>query len=243
MARTQEVFPIPVAGGRSDRPGRAGGAGSGPATGTVVVVMSTPTRPAGPAAYQHGAGARTAAGGSGPTGGGRRESRWASPRWWVALEFLGVIGFQLFHQLEHTLEVVEKRLDHPGVRPLLGGVDFEWAHFFGNTLLLACSVALVVGSGRAGRARWRATSRVAWAVLLGGVWVQGTHVIEHVVRVVQYVTGSTVPAGLATRWVDPVWFHFGINLVFLAGLLVGFLGLGLHRDLLGRRPADPVSAG
>lgn len=51
----------------------------------------------------------------------------------------------------------------------------------------------------------------------------------------QYVSTGLHPAGLATLWIDPVWFHFGINLVFLAAMAVAFLGLRIPRDLL--RPA------
>ncbi len=163
-------------------------------------------------------------------------SPWTTPRWWAALEFGGLIAFQAFHQVEHTLEVFEKRLGQEQVHPLLGGVDFEWAHFSGNTLLFVCSVAVLLGYGRNGRAGWRETSRVAWGVLVAGIAVQGTHVVEHVVRVVQYLGGSPEPAGLATRWLDPVWFHWSINMVFFTALLVGFFGLRVHGDLFHRPP-------
>ena len=163
-----------------------------------------------------------------------------SHRWWVALEFAGIIGFQVVHQVEHTLEVLQKRLGHPGLHPLLGGVNFEWAHFAGNTLLFCCIVAVVLAYGERGRRRWRETSRLAWTVLVTGIVVQGTHVIEHIVRIWQYTHGQSVPEGLATRWLDPVWFHWGINLVFLTSLLVGFFGLRVHRDLFGRAPARPA---
>lgn len=162
---------------------------------------------------------------------------WTAPRWWAAVEFVGLIAFQAFHQMEHTLEVFEKRLGQEQVHPLLGGVNFEWAHFTGNTLLFACTIAVIFGYGRTGRARWRETNRLAWRIFVVGVAVQGTHVVEHIVRIIQYVNGSREPVGLATRWIDPVWFHWGINMVFFTGLLVGFFGLRVHRDLFQRPPA------
>lgn len=149
----------------------------------------------------------------------------------AAFEFVGLLSFQAFHQLEHTLEVVQKRLDGESVRPLLAGVDFEWAHFFGNTMLYLGLIAVVVAHQRRGWAERQARNRLVWAILVAGLVVQGSHVFEHIVRVVQYVGSGELPVGLATRWIDPVWFHFSINLVFLAALAVGFFGLNAHRDL------------
>lgn len=154
--------------------------------------------------------------------------------WWVAAEMAGLVAFQVFHQGEHTLELLQKRFGNEHVAPLLSGVSFEWMHFGGNAILLVGCVAVLLAVGRSGRAQWRATNPVAWWALAGAVAIQGSHVGEHVVRVVQYVGGAPEPEGLATKWLDPVWFHWGINLVFLLGLVVGFLGLGLHRDLVGR---------
>lgn len=155
----------------------------------------------------------------------------------AAFEFAGLVGFQGFHQIEHALETAEKRVGVEGVRPLLQGVDFEWAHFAGNTMLFLGLVAVMVGYGAAGRARWRTTNKVGWWALLAGLAIQGSHVVEHIVRVSQYLATGELPVGLATQWLDPIWFHFGINLVFLVGLVVGFVGLNVRQDLA--RPAAP----
>jgi hypothetical protein len=159
-----------------------------------------------------------------------------SARRLAAFEFVGLLAFQVFHQVEHSLEVVQKRLGAEDVSPLLAGVDFEWAHFGGNTLLFVGLVAVVFGYGRAGRMRWRQMSGVGWGALVVALVVQGSHVVEHTVRVVQYVSTGLHPAGLATLWIDPVWFHFAINLAFLAAMAVAFLALRIPRDLP-RRPA------
>ncbi len=162
----------------------------------------------------------------------------------AAFEFAGLLAFQAFHQMEHTLEVVQKRLGNERVSPLLGGVDFEWAHFTGNTLLFLGLVAVVAAYGGQGGGAWRSRSNVAWAVLMGGVIVQGLHVVEHIVRVSQYVATGRLPVGLATQWVDPIWFHFSVNLVFLVALAVGFFGLRIPRDLhpTTPRPRQPSAA-
>lgn len=157
----------------------------------------------------------------------------ASLRWVAALQLLGVLLLQLFHQGEHTLELLHRRLGAAGAAPLLSGLDFEWIHFGANTLLLlgAASVLAVVGGG--GRAAWRAASPVASGALVAVIGLQAAHVAEHVVRVVQYAGGADPPPGLATRVVDVVWFHWAVNLVFLLGLVTGFVGLRMHRALVG----------
>ncbi len=150
-------------------------------------------------------------------------------RRWAAVEFAGLIIFQAVHQMEHSLEVVEKRLAVAHVHPLVG-LEAEWIHFGVNAVLFGCLLAVVICYGRDERARWRAVTPVAWGVLVTALIVQGSHVIEHLVRVAQYVGGGGDAEGLVTKWVDPVWFHFGINLVFLGTMVWAFFGLRLHRD-------------
>ena len=166
-----------------------------------------------------------------------------SLRWLAALQLLGLLLFQLFHQGEHTLELLQRRFGVSGAAPVLSGLDFEWIHFGANTLLLAgaASVLGLVGPGE--RAAWRSGAPAAWWALVGAVAIQASHVAEHVVRVVQYTGGADPPPGLVTRALDVVWFHWAVNLVFLAGLAAGFVGLGMHRVLVGLpgRAAEAVS--
>ncbi len=45
----------------------------------------------------------------------------------------------------------------------------------------------------------------------------------------QYLVTGRDPVGTVTTVLDPVWFHFGINLTVLAWMAVGFFALGVHR--------------
>ena len=155
---------------------------------------------------------------------------------WAGLELLGLLAYQAFHQLEHAIEAVQLRLlHHDHAHTLLGGVDFEWLHFGANAVLLFGLAAVAVAYGPAARARWRRSRPVGWVALIVALAVQGGHVLDHTVRVVQYVTTGGEPAGTLTRYLDPVWFHFGINLTVLVAMAVAFFGLGIHRELpLGR---------
>ena len=154
-------------------------------------------------------------------------------RWLAALQLLGLVLFQAFHQGEHTLELLQRRLGVPRAAPVLSGLDFEWIHFGANTLLLVGAASVLGLVGPEERAAWRAAAPAAWWALVGAVVLQAFHVAEHVVRVVQYAGGAAPPPGLVTRAVDVVWFHWAVNLVFLAGLAAGFVGLGMHRVLVG----------
>lgn len=155
--------------------------------------------------------------------------------------FLVLVCYQAFHQLEHTIETVQLQLlGHDESDTLLNGVDFEWLHFGANALLLYGLVAVVVGAGSAARARWRAERRWGWWAMVAALVVQSYHVFDHTVRLVEYVSsgGDKDPAGTLTRVVNPVWFHFGINLTVLVGMIAAFAGLRVHRSLRApRRPA------
>lgn len=167
----------------------------------------------------------------------RPSARRTTSRQWVALLFLGALLYQGFHQVEHTIETVQLRLlGHATARTLIGGLDFEWVHLGANVFLLWCLIAVAVGAGTDTRDRWRSNAVVGWWGLCAALTVQGYHVVEHLVRIVQYLVTGEDPRGTVTTVLDPVWFHFGVNLTVLVGMAVAFFGLGVHRNVLGRAP-------
>jgi hypothetical protein len=158
-------------------------------------------------------------------------------RYWAAVQYLGLVIYQGFHQMEHALAVANQKLGADDVHPLLGGIDFEWLHLGFNAMLLWGLGVVLVGYGPSGRARWRATRRPYWYVFLFGFAVQSYHVVEHVVRTVQYRGEPHEPPGIITQVLDPAWFHFTINLVVLVAMTVAFFGLRVPADLRRRSPA------
>ena len=152
-------------------------------------------------------------------------------RYWAAVQYLGLVIYQGFHQVEHGLAVANQKLGADDVRPLLGGIDFEWLHLGFNTMLLWGLGVVLVGYGPSGRTSWRATRRPYWYVFLFGFAVQSYHVVEHVVRTVQYRGEPHEPPGIVTQVLDPAWFHFTIDLVVLVAMTVAFLGLRVPADL------------
>ncbi len=152
-------------------------------------------------------------------------------RYWSAVEFTGLVIYQTFHQMEHTLAVANQKLGARHVHPVLGGIDFEWLHLGFNAMLMWGFVVVLIGYGAPGRAAWRALHRTYWRIFVLGVAVQGYHLVEHVVRTMQYVASGGEPPGIATRVLDPAWFHFGINLAVLLAMVTAFFGLRIPSDL------------
>jgi len=163
---------------------------------------------------------------------------------WVLPVVVAGLAVQTFHMLEHGLQVYRVHFD--GV-PSRGGivgpsVEAEWIHFTYNVLVFAALAAV----GRARARGWSGSARVAAdGLLAGAVLLQGYHVIEHGLKVVQHVsTGAKVNPGIAGRWVDLVWFHFGINLAVYIGFAAAMILL-VPRVRIGRvlrRPPAAASA-
>lgn len=149
--------------------------------------------------------------------------------------FFALVAYQGFHQLEHTIETVQLQLlHHDESTTLLNGVDFEYVHFGANFLLLYGLVAVVIGAGPAVRSRWRVERRWGWYAMVAAIVVQSFHLFDHTVRLIEYVQGGgdVVPKGTVTHFVNPVWFHFFMNLTVFVGMVAAFSGLRVHRTLV-----------
>lgn len=156
--------------------------------------------------------------------------------------FLMLVVYQTFHQLEHTIETVQLQLlHHSSAHTLINGIDFEYVHFSANALLLYGLFAVVIGAGPKARAWLKAEHRWGWYAMVTALVVQTYHVFDHTVRLIEYVqSNGQAPDGTLTIWVNPVWFHFLINLTVLIGMNCAFFGMGMQRALRAPRPAAPA---
>jgi len=152
--------------------------------------------------------------------------------------FLVLICYQTFHQLEHAIETVQLQILHDrSANTLINGIDFEYVHFGANALLLYGLAAVVIGAGPRARAWLRAEHWWGWLAMIAALVVQTYHVFDHTVRLIEYLqSGGQEPGGTLTVWVNPVWFHFGINLTVLVGMFAAFFGMGMHRSLRSAQP-------
>ena len=157
--------------------------------------------------------------------------------------FLLLVCYQTFHQLEHTIETVQLNILHHGsAHTLINGVDFEYVHFGANALLLYGLFAVVIGAGKRARDWLKVEHPWGWTAMVTALVVQTYHVFDHTVRLIEYVqSGGKPPEGTLTMWLNPVWFHFGINLTVLVGMYCAFFGMRMHQSLRSSGPPVPVS--
>lgn len=127
---------------------------------------------------------------------------------------------QSLHMMEHVAQVIQKFvLGQPEAHRLLGTIfDFEWVHFVYNTSLEVALVFIFIWYRRAGNQQLPLSLRLA-------LWVQGYHVVEHLVKMFQYYAGGAATAKGILGFVFPVvWLHFSINLFVLALIFVLIVG-------------------
>lgn len=131
-----------------------------------------------------------------------------------------ILTVQSLHMLEHVAQVLQKFvLGQPEAHGLLGAIfDFEWVHFVFNVSLGAGLVLIFI---------WcRRTAGHALPLSLRAVvWLQGYHVVEHVVKMLQYYVSHAEPSKGILGFVFPViWLHFWINMLVLALIVVLIVG-------------------
>lgn len=147
--------------------------------------------------------------------------------------FAAALALQLFHQLEHVVQVAQAKVF--GIKPahgILGSlVDLEWVHFVYNNGLYILMVIATVIVLRDRRIR----PPIGWLWLGAALAVQTYHVFEHVVKIAQHITTGADPApGILGFVVDLVWLHFSINLAVTVCMIGAFVGLGMYKEF---RPA------
>jgi hypothetical protein len=163
--------------------------------------------------------------------------RVAAIPWNASRVFAAALALQLFHQLEHVVQVAQAKVF--GIKPahgILGSlVDLEWVHFVYNNGLY---ILLVVATVLVLRDR-RIRPPVGWLWLGAALAVQTYHVFEHVVKIAQHITTGADPApGILGFVIDLVWLHFTINLAVTICMIGAFFGLGMYRELRASTSGD-----
>ena len=149
---------------------------------------------------------------------------------WNAWQIFGAsLALQLFHQLEHVVQVAQAKVF--GIKPahgILGSlVDLEWVHFLYNNGLYILLVIATAALLRDGRIR----PPGGWLWLGATLAVQTYHVFEHVVKIAQHLTTGADPApGILGFVIDLVWLHFLINLAVTVCMIGAFFSLGMYHE-------------
>ncbi len=143
---------------------------------------------------------------------------------------------QSFHMLEHYAQVFQKfTLGIKGPHGLIGQIDLEWVHFTYNVAVFIAMVGLFYAAEFHRRDGWPWVKNTSLAtVFTAGVVIQGYHVIEHVVRIIQHIqTGIQGTPGILGYILDPVLLHYYLNVIIYIPILLIFFGYDFHRYVAG----------
>jgi hypothetical protein len=151
----------------------------------------------------------------------------------AALAFLAVVAVvQGVHVVEHVLQLIQVYVLGVAEDDALGLLGYliqfngteEWLHLGFNSLYLAALYVLILPL-------WRITPQVlpTWAFavfVLGSVWLETWHVIEHGVIISHVIANSGCPCpgiGDAALGVTDTILHFIYNAIAYAGVAIAFL--------------------
>ena len=149
---------------------------------------------------------------------------------WPAYRIFAVaLGFQLFHLLEHVVQVAQGKF--LGIKPahgILGSFfDLEWVHFIYNWGLFVLLIVATVAVVREGKIR----PPLGWLFLGATLAVQSYHVLEHTVKIYQHISTGADPApGILGQIYDIIWLHFTFNVIVTATMIAAFVWLGLYGE-------------
>lgn len=139
--------------------------------------------------------------------------------------FTETLIIQLFHEVEHIMQVMQKYAWHQQAFPGWLGqwFDLEWVHFLYNgTLFLALLALWIVYRKNPGIGRTSALGAVA---LIFVVFFQGYHWLEHAARLVQYYQGMPKPPGFLGQVFPLLELHFWFNTVVSVAMLFAYFRL------------------
>ena len=147
--------------------------------------------------------------------------------------FALTIIIQALHMVEHVAQVLQKFAFHIApAHGLIGQLDLEQVHFAFNLVYLTTLVVVMVGWLYYG-SQLCSKRKLLSAMLIGTVAVQSYHMVEHSVKLAQFIsTGMQGTPGIAGMHFDAVIFHAVMNTAVFMPVVVVFFCAGLHRQLL-----------
>jgi hypothetical protein len=151
--------------------------------------------------------------------------------------FALTVIIQALHMVEHIAQVMQKFLFHlTPAHGLIGQLDLEQVHFAFNLFYLSTLIVVMVGWFYYG-SQICSKQKVLAAMLIGTVTVQTYHMVEHSVKLAQFIaTGMQGTPGIAGMHFDAVIFHALMNTAVFVPVVVVFFCAGLHKQLFRRLP-------
>jgi len=153
--------------------------------------------------------------------------------------FALTIIIQALHMLEHVAQVLQKFVFHiVPAHGLIGQLDLEQVHFAFNLVYLTTLIVVMVGWLYFG-SQLCSKHKLLSAMLIGTVAVQSYHMVEHSVKLAQFIsTGMQGTPGIAGMHFDAVIFHALMNTAVFLPVVVVFFCAGLHQQLFRRWPGQ-----
>lgn len=157
----------------------------------------------------------------------------------VVYAFSVAMVLQTFHMIEHVAQVYQHAILGLSIAEshgILFFLDLEWNHMIFNAMYLGllaivffqCSFYKTNGAV--------SQKRLACLAFNVGFAIQGYHVIEHAVRMVQFLqTGCTPCRGILAWFFDGVYLHAIFNTLVYVLPLITFIAYGFHLRMLGSR--------
>ncbi|MBK6434310.1 MAG: hypothetical protein WAW03_05850 [Anaerolineae bacterium] len=147
----------------------------------------------------------------------------------VGLGFItltSTLVIQLFHNVEHVIQMFQKYAWHLNRFPGLLGLrfDFELVHFLYSLALWVALLATII-LYRRNPGIWRESQAAALALQFA-LWFQGYHVLEHSVRIWQYFgLGMLSPTpGILGNFFPILELHFWFNSIVTTALIIAYIG-------------------
>lgn len=151
----------------------------------------------------------------------------------LALAFLTVLVVLGFHEAEHIVELIQRFMLYSIVANGIFGQLFhpEALHLAYN-LLIFWLLAVVYTLGGAYRPHLWCRGKASWWLLSFALVFQGYHLVEHLVKMWQYIdSGRVGTPGILGREVDLIWLHFFLATLTFALVAAAFRLGGFHRNL------------
>jgi hypothetical protein len=149
-------------------------------------------------------------------------------------QFVYMFGFTIAlqgsHLVEHIAQIVQKFLLHiTPAHGLIGQLDLEQVHFAFNLFYLSTLLSVMVGWLYFGSQATRHHKAFA-AVLLATLLVQSYHMVEHVVKLMQFISsGMQGTPGILRAHFDGVIVHAVMNTAVFLPVVAVFLGAGIYK--------------
>ena len=151
----------------------------------------------------------------------------------LALAFLTVLVVLGFHEAEHVVELIQRFILYSIVsNGILGQLFHPEALHLVYNLLIFWLLAVVYTLGGGHRLHLWRRGMAAWWLLSFALVLQGYHLVEHLVKIWQFIdSGRVGTPGILGREVDLVWLHFFLATLTLALVAAAFRLGGFHRNL------------